>query len=151
VIARALSAPILLIVGVVAVAVAIVAGRTDLYASELAPPFAARVMLGLAATVIGVVVVLRAADRVSTDRDARGLIRAVRLVFVSVGAFAAAAGWLIGSPVPIVAGLVIVGVDLLETSFLLVVTAVRGSEYEEAEAETGSPVAPTRAGTPSPD
>jgi hypothetical protein len=123
-----LSAPVLLAVGLGSVLLAMAAGRSDLLAAVLTPPFPARVLLGVAAAVIGVVVLLRSADRLDTDRDARGLVRAVRLIFVSVGAFAAAAGWLIGSPVPIVAGLVIVGVDLLETSFLLVVTAARDGQ-----------------------
>jgi hypothetical protein len=129
--ARALSAPVLLIVGLGAVLLAMAAGRSDLLGAVLTPAFPARILLGVAAAVIGVVVLLRSADRLGTERDARGLVRAIRLIFVSVGAFAAAAGWLIGSPVPIIAGLVIVGVDLLETSFLLVVTAAR-------EGKTGS-------------
>lgn len=124
-IGRSVSAPLLLAIGAAAVLAAFVAGRTDLFAAVLSPPLPARVLLAVAAAVIGVVIVLRAADRLDTDRDARGMVRAVRLVFLSVGAFAAAAGWLIGSPVPIVAGAVIVGVDLLETTFLLLVTAAR--------------------------
>jgi hypothetical protein len=55
------------------------------------------------------------------------MIRAVRLVFLAVAAFAAAAGWLIGHPLPLVVALVIAGVDVLETSFLLVVVALRSS------------------------
>jgi hypothetical protein len=42
-----------------------------------------------------------------------------------VAAFAAAASWAFGSALPIVAALVIAGVDVLETSLLLLVTAVR--------------------------
>lgn len=128
---RALWAPALLLVGLGAVATAMAGGRTDSLSIVLAPPFAARVLLGLAAAVLGAVILLRAADRLGTDRDARGLVRAVRLIFVSVGAFAAAAGWLIGSPLPIIAALVIVGVDLVETSFLLAVTAARHDGNEE--------------------
>jgi hypothetical protein len=62
-----------------------------------------------------------------SDRDVAGMIRAVRLVFLAVAAFAAAAGWLIGHPLPLVVALVIAGVDVLETSFLLVVVALRSS------------------------
>jgi hypothetical protein len=62
-----------------------------------------------------------------SDRDVAGMIRSVRLVFLAVAAFAAAAGWLIGHPLPLVVALVIAGVDVLETSFLLVVVALRSS------------------------
>ena len=62
-----------------------------------------------------------------SERDIAGMIRAVRLVFLAVAAFAAGAGWLIGHPLPLVVALVIAGVDILETSFLLVVVALRSS------------------------
>jgi hypothetical protein len=62
-----------------------------------------------------------------SERDIAGMIRAVRLVFLAVAAFAAGAGWLIGHPLPLVVALVIAGVDVLETSFLLVVVALRSS------------------------
>jgi len=39
---------------------------------------------------------------------------------------AAAAGWLLGTPVPIVVGLLIAGVDVIETGFLLLVVSFRG-------------------------
>jgi hypothetical protein len=59
-------------------------------------------------------------------RDLAVLVRGVRLVFLAVAAASAAAGWLLGHPLPFVAALVIAGVDILETTFLLVVVAVRG-------------------------
>jgi hypothetical protein len=62
-----------------------------------------------------------------SERDIAGMIRAVRLVFLAVAAFAAATGWAIGHPLPLVVALVIAGVDVLETSFLLVVVALRSS------------------------
>ena len=40
-------------------------------------------------------------------------------------ALSAAAGWLLGHPLPFVVALVIAGVDILETTFLLFVIAVR--------------------------
>jgi hypothetical protein len=60
-----------------------------------------------------------------TGGDVAALIRAVRLVFLSVAAFAAGAGWLLGHPLPFVVALVIAGIDILETSLLLLVVAVR--------------------------
>jgi hypothetical protein len=59
-------------------------------------------------------------------RDIAVLIRGVRFVFLAVAALAAGAGWLLGSPVPLVAALLIAGVDVVETGFLLLVVTVRG-------------------------
>ena len=42
-----------------------------------------------------------------------------------MAAFAAAAGWILGSPLPLVLALVIAGVDVVETSFLLLVVGMR--------------------------
>jgi hypothetical protein len=53
------------------------------------------------------------------------LIRGVRLVFLSLAGIAAAAGWLVGHPLPLIAALVIAAVDVLETTFLLVVLGTR--------------------------
>jgi len=53
------------------------------------------------------------------------LVRGVRLVFLAVAAFAAAGGWLLGHPLPFIVALVIAGVDVLETSFLLLIVALR--------------------------
>jgi hypothetical protein len=60
-----------------------------------------------------------------SGRDLAILIRGVRYVFLAVAALSAAAGWLIGHPLPIVVALVIAGVDVLETTFLLIVVALR--------------------------
>ena len=60
-----------------------------------------------------------------SGRDLAILIRGVRYVFLAVAAMSAAAGWLIGHPLPIVVALVIAGVDVLETTFLLIVVALR--------------------------
>jgi hypothetical protein len=58
---------------------------------------------------------------VAGTSDVRGLIRAVRLAFLGVAAFAAAAGWLVANPLPLVVATVIAGIDVIETSFLLLV------------------------------
>ena len=110
--------------GVAAVVLAMLAGRSDLLGSLLQPPAAARWLLGAAGALIGVVLLFRAASRMGAARgDARALIRSVRMVFLAVAAFAAAAGWFLGSALPIVVALVIGGVDVLETTLLLIVTA----------------------------
>jgi hypothetical protein len=47
------------------------------------------------------------------------MVRGVRLAFLAVAAFAAATGWILGHPLPLIVGLVIAGIDVVETSFLL--------------------------------
>ncbi len=61
-----------------------------------------------------------------TGRDLATIVRGVRYVFLAVAALSAAAGWLIGHPLPLVLALVIAGVDVLETTFLLIVVTIRG-------------------------
>ncbi len=58
-------------------------------------------------------------------RDLGTLVRGVRLVFLAVAAFSAAAAWLLGHPLPLVVALVIAGVDILETTLLLIVVSLR--------------------------
>ena len=43
------------------------------------------------------------------------------LVFLAVAAVAAAAGWVLGDALPLIVALVIAGIDVVETSFLLLV------------------------------
>jgi hypothetical protein len=61
----------------------------------------------------------------ASGRDLAVLVRGVRFVFLAVAVLAAGAGWLLGHPLPFVVALVIAGVDVLETSLLLVVVAFR--------------------------
>jgi hypothetical protein len=92
-------------------------------------PAVARLLLGGATALIGVMLFFRAASRMGAARgDARALIRSVRLVFLAVAAFAAAAGWFLGSALPIVVALIIAVVDVVETTFMLAVTASRTAE-----------------------
>jgi hypothetical protein len=59
------------------------------------------------------------------EADLGTMVRGVRLVFLAAASFTAAAGWLIADPLPIVVALVIAGVDVVETSFLLLVASSR--------------------------
>ena len=68
----------------------------------------------------------RVAPGTADARDVAALVRGVRFVFLAVAAASAAAGWLLGHPLPFVVALIIAGVDILETTFLLVVVAFRG-------------------------
>jgi hypothetical protein len=135
---RALTGFVALLLGALAVAAAMAAGRADLLSTFFTPPPFVRFLLGIAAAILGVVLLLRSTDHMGSRDDPRELVRAVRVAFLAVGAFAAAAGWLLGSPVPIVAALVIAGVDVVETSFLLLVTATR-SDAAPTAAETEVP------------
>ena len=58
-------------------------------------------------------------------RDLAMLVRGTRYVFLAVAALSAGAGWLLGHPLPFIVALVIAGVDVLETSFLLLVVTLR--------------------------
>jgi hypothetical protein len=124
------------------VGAAAIAGGTALgwdataLSSVVTPPPAIRALLVGSSFALGIVLLLSAVGRlsgfadeplgVSTDeRDIAGMIRGVRLVFLAVAAFAASSGWALGHPLPLVVALVIAGVDVLETSFLLVVVGLR--------------------------
>jgi hypothetical protein len=114
-----------LALGLLALAAATLVGWEGLLGGLIvSPPEPVRALLAAAAGLVGIWLVLRAAARMRSS-SARELIRGVRLAFLAVAAFAAATGWAIGSALPIVAALIIAGVDVVETSFLLLVTATR--------------------------
>ena len=125
--------------GVAAVALAMFAGVApalfDLVAS---PPPIVRAGLAGAAIVIGGRLLVSAVRRIDasihrdpaveasiSDADLGTMVRGVRLVFLAAAAFTAAGGWILGEPVPLVIALVIAGVDVVETSFLLLVATAR--------------------------
>lgn len=124
-----LGAAIAIGLGILAVAAATLAG-TDAHwlAAIITPPPLVRAALVGGSVVLAAWLLLEAVRRMAAagTTDVRGLIRAVRLVFLSVAAFAAAAGWILGNPLPLLVAAVIAGVDVIETSFLLLVVG-RGS------------------------
>jgi len=63
--------------------------------------------------------------RPDADRDLATMVRGIRLAFLALAAFAAASGWALGHPLPLVIALIIAGIDIVETSFLLLVAATR--------------------------
>lgn len=108
------------------------------------PPAIIRAGLVALALVAGALLLARALERLTRSggpdasvRDVAGMLRGIRLVFLAVAAFSAAIGWLVGHPLPLVLALVIAGVDIVETSFLLLVVAVRGPEAEGGSIERG--------------
>jgi hypothetical protein len=111
---------------------------TALSAIVTPPPYIRAALVGLSVA-IALVLLLGALSRLAggdddldragagqTPRDIGTMIRGVRFVFLAVAALAAASGWLLGHPLPLVVALVIAGVDVLETSFLLIVVGLRG-------------------------
>jgi hypothetical protein len=135
-----LALALLLVAGVAAIGLASVAGLAEgLFGFLATPPPIVRAALAGLALVLGGWLLLAAVRRIDgsmrrdpaanggaiSDADLGSLVRAVRLVFLSAAAFTAAGGWLIGDPLPLVIALVIGGVDVVETSFLLLVATRR--------------------------
>jgi hypothetical protein len=129
-----------LLAGLAAVGVAMAAGLApDLLDAVARPAPVIRAVLAGAAIVVGGRLLLAALRRIDTafrrdgtetteisDVDLGVMVRGVRLVFLAAAALAAAGGWILGEPLPLVVALVIAGVDVVETSFLLLVATRRG-------------------------
>jgi len=128
-----------LLAGLVAIAVAAVVGvAPEVLRLIAAPPPIVRAALAGAAIVIGARLLLSAVRRIDvsmrreagpatriSDADLGAMVRGVRLVFLAAASFTAASGWILGEPLPLVIALVIAGVDVVETSFLLLVATAR--------------------------
>ena len=133
-------AALALLAGVVAVVVAMVTGLVpDLVATIATPPPLVRAGLAGFAIVLGGRLLFSALRRIDaslrrepgatnnlSDADLGTLVRGVRLVFLAAASFTAAMGWILGESLPLVIALVIAGVDVVETSFLLLVASRRG-------------------------
>jgi hypothetical protein len=108
---------------VVATAVGTDAARLDAIVHP--PPLIRAALVGGSVT-LGLFLLAQGLTRLAAGReDVSGLVRGVRLVFLAVAAIAAAAGWLLGDALPLVVALVIAGIDVVETSFLLLVVGSR--------------------------
>ena len=134
---------IALLAGLAAVAIAMVAGIAPALLEGIATPAPiVRAALAGGSLVLGTRLLLSALRRIDasvrrepgdpgaarvSDADLGMLVRGVRLVFLAAAAFTAAAGWLLGESLPLIVALVIAGVDVVETSFLLLVATLRGS------------------------
>ncbi len=120
-------------IGIVVLVVGTLAGWDGGIITAIAtPPIIVRAGLTAAAVVVGLRLLAGAITRIEASeptpegyRDLVSLTRGVRLAFLAVAAFAAAAGWFLGSALPLVVAFIIAGVDVVETSFLLVVMATR--------------------------
>ena len=109
--------------GLLAVVAATVAGSSaGLLDAIVRPPALIRAALVGGSAVLAIALLARALGRLTAGTsDVGGLIRGVRFVFLAVAAAAAGAGWALGHPLPLVVAAVIAGVDVIETSFLLLV------------------------------
>jgi hypothetical protein len=88
------------------------------------PPALIRAFLVGGSATLAVILLGRGLTRLAAgNTDVPGLVRGVRLVFLAVAAAAAGAGWALGNALPLVIALVIAGIDVVETSFLLLVVA----------------------------
>jgi hypothetical protein len=119
-----LGAAIAVGLGILAVLGATIAGWNGAWLEAVvAPPPIVRAALVGGAVALGVLLLARSVGRMGAagTQDVPGLIRAVRLAFLAVAAFAAAAGWALGHPLPLIVAAVIAGIDVIETSFLLLV------------------------------
>ncbi len=88
------------------------------------PPTLIRAALVGGSAAITVILLTRGLVRLAAGTtDVPGLVRGVRLVFLALASAAAGAGWALGNPLPLVVALVIAGIDVVETSFLLLVVA----------------------------
>ncbi len=112
-----------LVLGAIAVLAATLVGANGNALDVLVhPPALIRAALVGGSATLAVVLLSRGLARVSGGADdVAGLVRGVRLVFLAVAASAAGAGWALGDALPLVVALVIAGIDVVETSFLLLV------------------------------
>lgn len=123
-------AAVALALGALAVVAATVLGTIPgALDAVVSPPAFVRVALVGLAVALGVILLSRSLARMreAGTEDVPGLIRAVRLAFLAVAAFAAAAGWALAHPLPLIVAAVIAGIDVIETSLLLLVVGRRSS------------------------
>ncbi len=104
--------------------------RPGVVETVVAPPAPVRALLIALAVLVGLALLRAAVRRLAGVEDAASadlprMVRGIRLVFLAIAAFAAAAGWTLAHPLPIVVAFVIAGVDVVETSFLLLVVTLR--------------------------
>ena len=126
-----LAAFVALALGAVAVVAATIVGaNADALDAIVHPPPLIRAALVGASAAIAVILLSRGLARLAGGRDdVPGLIRGVRLVFLALAAAAAGAGWALGDALPLIVALVIAGIDVVETSFLLLVVATGRSSH----------------------
>lgn len=91
----------------------------------VAPPLLVRAALAIAAVILAALL-LGGAVAWMEGRTGDGghlvtMLRGVRLAFLALACVAVAIGWVLASALPFVVALIIAGIDVVETSFLLIV------------------------------
>ena len=120
-----------LVLGILAVVVATAFGWNGAALDAIvSPPPAVRLALAVASLIAAGLLIGAAVERME-GRTGSGshlvsLLRGIRLAFLALAAVSVAIGWLLGSPLPFVVALIIAGVDVIETSFLLIVVRREG-------------------------
>lgn len=124
-------ASLALLVGGLAIVVgAAIAGKSGLLETVVGPPALVRAFLVAAMTLVAIAlgraslarfVAAGAIHGGLAESDPIVMLRGIRLAFLSLAALAAAAGWLLSSPLPLVVAGIVAAVDVAETSFLLLV------------------------------
>ncbi len=120
-----------LVIGLGAFVLATALGRdAGLLQAIVTPPAIVRACFVGAAVLVGLAAFAAGVGRIDAAREPAvegpvHLVRGVRLVFLGLAALAAAAGWLVASPLPIVVALEIAAVDVVETTFVLILVGTR--------------------------
>jgi hypothetical protein len=112
-----------LLLGGLAVVIATAAGGDGAFVDSLVhPPTLVRAALVGGSASLAIILLARGLARLADGTtDVPGMVRGVRLAFLAVAAAAAGTGWALGDPLPLVVALVIAGIDMIETSLLLLV------------------------------
>lgn len=102
------------------------------------PPILRAALTGIAAVLgawlVGAALTRMSGDEPTSPRPFPEMVRGARLIFLAVAAFAAGSAFLLGHPLPLVLALVIAGVDVVETSLLLL---VGGRADRQGQARSG--------------
>ena len=120
-----------LAVGLLALLVATAFGwDSSLVAFVVSPPLVVRIALTGVALITAIVLLGAAVARMEGRPGAGGhlvtLLRGIRLAFLALATLSIALGWALGSALPFVVAMVIAGIDIVETSFLLIVVRREG-------------------------
>jgi hypothetical protein len=112
--------------GLLAVAIATAFGwDARLLDAIVSPPPVVRIALAGASVVVAMLLlggaVAHMEGRVGGGGHLVTMLRGIRLAFLALAALAVALGWALGNPLPFVVALIIAGIDVIETSFLLIV------------------------------
>ena len=110
--------------GVAVVAATLIGANSTVLDAIVHPPPLIRAALVGASALLAFICLSRGLTHLAAGtEDVPGLVRGVRWIFLAIAALAAGAGWVVGNALPLIVALVIAGIDVVETSFLLLVVA----------------------------